>query len=345
MAGDFPDFTQVNLLTGFLGSGKTTLLKRLLTDPALENAAVLINEFGEIGLDHHLLERIDETMVLLQSGCLCCTVRGELADAIRDLHSKRDRGLVPPFDRIVIESTGLADPFPVLSTLKADPVLRHHYKAGNVVTTVDAANAARTLSLYGESTRQIAVADQIVLTKADIASPGAVAAVTALVRRLNPDAAILDGVADDFDAGALFSGDAAPQGDQLVSPGGFYADAPAIDLPHSAGVRSFVLETDEAIDWTVFGLWLTMLVNRHGDRLLRIKGILNLEGEEFPVAIHGVQHLVHTPVHMRLWPSDDRRSRLVFIVDGLDPAQILRSFRAFTGTRAGEAEARLRAEG
>src|SRR5579862_8193766 len=156
------DFTPVNLITGFLGSGKTTLLQRLLADPALGDTAVLINEFGEVGLDHHLLGRIDETMVLLASGCLCCTIRGELASAIRDLHSRRERGLVPAFRRLVIESSGLADPFPILSTLKADPVLRHHVRAGTVVTTVDAVNGFAQLENHPESIRQVAVADRLV---------------------------------------------------------------------------------------------------------------------------------------------------------------------------------------
>src|SRR5687768_8764644 len=151
-----PVFTPVNLITGFLGSGKTTLLQRLLLDPALSDTAVLINEFGEIGLDHHLLERIDETMVMLQSGCVCCTIRGELAAAIKDLHSRRERGLVPPFRRLVIESTGLADPFPILSTVHSDPVLRHHFRLGSVIATVDAVNGARQLDAQPESLKQVA---------------------------------------------------------------------------------------------------------------------------------------------------------------------------------------------
>jgi G3E family GTPase len=165
---DAPQFTTVNLLTGFLGSGKTTLLKEMLQDPALADTAVLINEFGEIGLDHQLVERIDDNMVLLQSGCLCCTVRGELAEALRDLHSRRERGLVPAFSRVVIESTGLADPFPVLSTIKADPVLRHHFRPGNVITTVDAVNGEAQLDTYVESNRQAAIADRLVITKTDL---------------------------------------------------------------------------------------------------------------------------------------------------------------------------------
>ena len=195
MADAVPDFTPVNLLTGFLGSGKTTLLARLLADPALADTAVLINEFGEVGLDHHLLERIDEGVVLLQSGCLCCTIRGELSQAIRDLHSKRERGLVPAFDRLVVESTGLADPFPILSTIKADPVLRHHFRPGNVVTTVDAVNGLAQLAGHPESTRQAAAADRLVITKTDLADEVTAARLAAALRRLNPAAPVLHAAA------------------------------------------------------------------------------------------------------------------------------------------------------
>src|SRR3979411_2603135 len=160
-----PVFTPVNLITGFLGSGKTTLLQRLLSHPALADTAVLINEFGEIGLDHHLLERIDDTMVLLQSGCLCCTIRGELSAAIKDLHSKRERGLVPRFRRLVADRPGLADTVPSLSTVQADPVLRHHFRLGNVITTVDAVNGTAQLARQPECTKQVAVADRLVRAK------------------------------------------------------------------------------------------------------------------------------------------------------------------------------------
>ena len=211
MADAAPAFTPVNLLTGFLGSGKTTLLRRLLADPALARTAVLINEFGEVGLDHHLLERIDETMVLLRSGCLCCTIRGELSQAIRELHSKRERGLVPVFDRLVVESTGLADPFPILSTLKADPVLRHHFRPGNVVTTVDAVNGRSQIETHPESTRQAAVADRLVITKTDLADEIRVADLLAEIRRLNPAAPVLRAT-DDLDAEALLGEDVAAAG-------------------------------------------------------------------------------------------------------------------------------------
>ncbi|MFC7398283.1 CobW family GTP-binding protein [Chelatococcus sp. GCM10030263] len=330
---EFPAFTPVNLLTGFLGSGKTTLLKRMLSDPALGDTAVLINEFGEVGLDHHLVERIDETMVLLQSGCLCCTVRGELADAIRDLHAKRGRGLVPPFRRLVIESTGLADPFPVLSTIKADPVLRHHFKPGNVITTVDAVNGATELDTYIESNRQVAIADRLVVTKADLATEDEIGLLVDRLRRINPDAMLVQSQ-DDLDVADLLEPRSATRGSLLQSESGFFCEEPA-DLAtadgrvHRSAIASCVLTLDEAVDWTAFGIWLTMLLNRHGERVLRVKGILNIAGEARPVAIHGVQHLVHTPVHMDAWPTDDRRSRIVFIVDGLDLDLLKRSFAAF----------------
>lgn len=334
-----PLLTPINLLTGFLGSGKTTLLARLLSDPALSDAAVLINEFGEVGLDHHLVERIDDTMVLLQSGCLCCTVRGELADAIKDLHSKRERGLVPPFRRIVVESTGLADPFPVLSTIKSDPVLRHHFRPGNVITTVDAVNGLRQLDTYVESNRQAAVADRLVVTKADLASAGDVPDLVERLRGINPDAPLLMATDPTFDIAELVEENLGLRAAALQSASGFYCETPmqletADGGVHQSAVTSFVMTVERAVDWTAFGIWLTMLLNRHGNRVLRVKGILNIAGEERPVAIHGVQHLVHTPVHMERWPDEDRRSRIVFIVDGLDVELLKRSFEAFALDRS-----------
>jgi G3E family GTPase len=333
VAEGIPGFTPVNLLTGFLGSGKTTLLRRLLADPALGGTAVLINEFGEVGLDHHLIERIDETVVLLRSGCLCCTIRGELARAIRDLHSRRERGQVPAFGRLVVESTGLADPFPILSTLRADPVLRHHFRAGAVITTVDAVNGLWQIENHIESIRQAAVADRLVLTKTDLADDVAIARLLVRIRQINPDAPLIRAGDTELGADGLLDCHAG------LHRGGLAADSPAPPIndgvhgvsSQGGRIRSFVVTVQEPIDWTSFGVWLTMLLNRHGDKVLRVKGILNLEGEAAPVAIHGVQHLVHSPVHMAAWPSEDRRSHVVFIVDGLDPDLIRRSLMAFNG--------------
>ena len=329
------DFTPVNLVTGFLGSGKTTLLQRLLADPALGDTAVLINEFGEVGLDHHLLERIDDTMVLLQSGCLCCTIRGELSQSIKDLHSKRERGLVPNFRRLVIESTGLADPFPILSTVQADPVLKHHFRLGNVIATVDAVNGAVQLARQPECTKQVAVADRLVLTKTDLADSETADALVARLRRLNPSAPLWRAAEDRLDAEALLSHDVFALGGKSALAQRWFAQE--VDVHphahdrnrHGDSIRAFSLVFDGPLDWTLFGLWLTMLLHRHGNAVLRVKGILNVEGSPTPVAVHGVQHLVHPPIHMAAWPDGDHRSRLVFIVEDLERAVIERSLAAF----------------
>lgn len=326
--------TPINLLTGFLGSGKTTLLQRLLTDPAMASAAVLINEFGEVGLDHHLLDRIDDNVVLMKSGCICCTVRGEIADALLGLHSQRARGDIPWFDRVVIETTGLADPFPALSTIQSHPVLRSHFSIANVVTTVDAVNGAKQLSDRLEAIRQVGAADVVVITKTDLADETRTSDLRAALTRLNPtarqvvaaDAASMDFIAssaalrtEGWDAAARHAAH-----DHDHHHRHHHADDAA-----DAKIRSFAITVDGPVDWTAFGVWLTMLLNRHGDRIFRVKGILNVAGEDRPVAIHGVQRLVHAPVHMSGWPDADRLSRIVFIVDDLDPARIEASFHVF----------------
>jgi len=335
-----PVFTPVNLITGFLGSGKTTLLQRLLADPALADSAVLINELGEVGLDHHLLERIDETMVLLPSGCLCCTIRVELAAAVRQLHERREAGTVPPFRRLVVESTGLADPFPILSTLQADPVLRHHFRAGNVITTIDAVNGAAQLVRHRESARQVAVADRLVLTKTDLAGDDEIADLVSRLRQLNPSAPLWRAAGAPLDADSLLSHDLfATAGRSEAARRLLAGELDGLDggtaSPHDSAIRAISLSFDRPVDWTLFGLWLSMLLNRHGERVLRVKGILNVAGSAAPVAVHGVQHLVHPPVHMGAWPDEDRRSRLVFIVDDLDRAVLARSLGAFLGKDTG----------
>jgi len=334
--------TPVILLTGFLGSGKTTLLQRLLTDPALSRAAVLINEFGEIGLDHHLLDRIDDNVVLMKSGCICCTVRGEVADALLNLQSMRARGEID-FDRVVIETTGLADPYPVLQTLRAHPVLRSHFDNGGVLTTVDAVNAGAQIAHRAEAVRQIAAADRIILTKTDLGDAAATAALKATLLRLNPAASVVTS-ADATEAiidglGAAQSGwtDLAA----MAEEGGHHHHGHGHDLNADLGVVTFSLTVQEAVDWTAFGVWLTLLLHRYGDRIYRVKGIIALEGEDRPVAIHGVQHLVHAPVHLTHWPDGPRHSRLVFILEGLEPDQIRRSFRAFMGLSPVDAPAKV----
>ncbi len=315
MTGGAP--TPVHLLTGFLGSGKTTLLQRMLGDPALANTAVLINEFGEVGLDHHLIDRIDDTIVLMKSGCLCCTVRGEIADALLNLHSLRAQGKVAWFERVVIESSGLADPYPVLTTVRAHAVLRSHFAVGGTITTIDAVNGAMQLATRLESVRQVAAADVLVLTKSELADPAATLELSRKLAALNPAATL------------RLAADAATS-DMLTMPGWRPpASLPAISHDGAGGVQSLSMIIDDDIDWTAFGIWLTMLLNRHGERIFRVKGMLKLRGEDRPIAVHGVQRLVHPPVHMSAWPDESRQSRLVFIFEGLDPEAIRNSFDVF----------------
>ncbi len=339
----------VNLITGFLGSGKTTLLRRLLASPALTRTAVLVNELGEIGLDHLLLRAVDERTVVLPSGCVCCSLRSDLSAAIRDLLSQRERGLLPPFDRIAIETTGLADPGPILFTIMAHPVIRHHVRLGNIVTTVDGVNGHRTLARNPESIKQVAVADRLVITKTDLAGADSVEALRHELRQYNPGAPILDSV-DSLDPDTLVTRDlhdasgrlqdAARWGHLGLGSAGLDSDVGGRTASrHSNDIATLALTFDEPMDWTAFGIWLSMLLHRHGEQVLRVKGILQVAGVPTPVIVQGVQHLVHPPMHLERWPTADHRTRLVFIVRGLDRRQLERSLAAFNrlGTRTGSA--------
>jgi G3E family GTPase len=302
--------TPVTLVTGFLGSGKTTLISRLLAHPDLGETAVIVNELGEVGIDHHLLRRVDERTVLLDSGCVCCTLRGDLADELRDLDSRRARGEIPAFRRVVVETTGLADPAPIAYTLAAEPVVRHHFELVGIVGTVDAVNGL----VEPESVKQAAVADVLVVTKGDVADPSGV---ESELRRLNPAAEIVEASFGEIDPALLL-------------------DRPARDLQelridgnaHVGDIRPFCLLLDEPLDWTAFGIWLTMLLQARGADLLRVKGLLNVGGDG-PLLLNGVQHVVHPPEHLDAWPDADRRSRLVFIGRGLEQALVERSLLAF----------------
>jgi G3E family GTPase len=340
---DYAALIPVNVVTGFLGSGKTTLLNRLLRSPQLARTAVLVNEFGEVGLDHLLLEKVDAETVLLQSGCVCCTIRGDLAEAMRALFGRRERGLVPRFDRLAIETTGLADPAPIVATLLAEPVLRHHFRLGKVIVTVDAVNGARHLAENPESIKQVAVADRIILTKSELAAATPLAELAAALRRLNPTAPILDAARDPLAPDDLMASDAYdPAGKSAevrrwLDEEAHRAAAEGVHHRpdpnrHDRDIHAFCLTFAEPLDWTAFGIWLTMLLHAHGARVLRVKGILNVAGLATPVVIHGVQHVVHPPAHLDVWPDRDRRSRVVFIVRGLDQSMIERSLAAFHRT-------------
>jgi Ni2+-binding GTPase involved in maturation of urease and hydrogenase len=332
----------VNVLTGFLGSGKTSLLNRLLRDPLFHNCAVLINEFGDIGIDHHLVDRIDGDMVLLQSGCICCTIRGDLATAIRDLYERRERGEIPAFGRLVIETTGLADPVPVLSTVMYDRVLQHHFRVGNVVATVDAVNGAANLGQYPECQKQVAVADRLVLTKLDISDAALLPDLQAQLAQVNPSAPCIALDPVRLDARAMLGADVFDRDSkseevahwlQATRQRNYLAVGASLPSAADANVHrdivAFALDLPEAVDWTVFSLWLSLLLHAHGAQVLRVKGLLQVEGADAPVVIHGVQQLVHPPSHLERWPSEDQQSRLVFIVRGLEPRRIQDSLRQY----------------
>jgi G3E family GTPase len=354
----------LTVLTGFLGAGKTTLLNRLLKDPALAETAVIINEFGEIGLDHLLVEYVSDNMVLLQSGCLCCTMRGDLVDALetllRDLDNRRCT-----FKRVLLETTGLADPAPVLHTVMSHPYLLLRYRLDGVVTVVDAVNGDATLDAHEEAVKQAAVADRIVLTKTDIADGTQIERVTARLHALNPAAAILNAA----------KGEATP--DRLLNCGLYDPDRKIPDVKkwlqaeayaephdhahhehghehghrhdhgdshdhdpldrnrHDAHISAFALTSDAAIPAGTLEMFLELLRANYGAQLLRVKGIVKLaEMPDTPVVVHGVQHIFHPSARLEHWPDDDHRTRLVFITRDLPESTVRELFEAFLSAPA-----------
>lgn len=329
----FSDPIPVNVVTGFLGSGKTTIIKKLLASPDLADTAVLVNEFGEVGLDHHLFRGINENTILLGNGCVCCAILGDMKDALRDLFSQMTRGDIPPFKRVIVETSGLADPVPIAFTVQSEPVLRHHFRLGNVITTLDAVNGTRQLETHEESIKQAAVADFIIITKTDIADPVETGSLKSRLAKLNAGAPLLDGVQDMLSPKHLFRDDLSDIDSRASIVQSWFSNPEVendgLSHRHSDGVQSFCVQTDRPLDWTAFGIWMSMLLHCHGDKVLRIKGLLNVFDVDTPVLINGVQHIVHPPVHLTEWPDNDHSSRLIFIVQGMSIDSIQRSLDAF----------------
>ena len=336
----------VTVITGFLGAGKTTLLNRLLKDPALSDSIVIVNEFGEIGLDHLFIETRDDGMILMASGCLCCTIRGDLVDTLDDLMKKRDTGKMPEFKRIVIETTGLADPAPILQSLLAHPYLAARYALDGVVTLVDAVNGSATLDHHIEAVKQAAIADRIVLTKADLVADTAL--LRARLKALNPAAPILDGTKGEASAEALIGTGPFDLATKTPDVAGWlhaeayhdhhhHHDGPdgqhAHDVNrHDAHIRAFCLTTNDAIPSSAFEMFLSLLRSAHGEKLLRMKGIVKLaEAPDKPIILHGVQHVFHPPVTLSAWPDADHRTRMVFITKDLDERFVEGLWNAFLG--------------
>ena len=331
----------VSLITGFLGSGKTTLLNRVLGDSRMARSLVLVNEFGEVGLDHLFMEQVGGDMVLLQSGCVCCTIQGDLDRTLRDIAKRRTAAETPPFDRVLLETTGLADPAPILQLLLNHPMISHDYRLDGVVTTVDAVNGARQLDEHTEAVKQAAVADRLLISKTDIADIASSARLRARLEELNPGAALYEIVQGDIDPALLFDSgpfDPAGKGDKVQA----WLNAEAHDHAHRHGdsaphhhdrsrhnehIGSFCLTFEEPLDWDFFNRWLMAVRASWGDRLLRVKGVLNVAGESQPLVIHGVHRTFHPPTLLARWPDTDRRSRLVFITRDLDRASVEESWK------------------
>jgi G3E family GTPase len=336
----------VSGLTGFLGSGKTTLLRSFLRDPAAADTAVVINEFGEIGLDHTLVEAVNGETVVMASGCVCCSIRTDLADTLMSLAGRVENGDLPPFRRLVIETTGLADPAPIVQLMLADERVSRIYGLHQLITTVDAVNGGSQLDEHLECLKQAAMADTLLVTKTDMNKSAE--RLEARLGRINPHARLRRAKMGDIDFDWLLDSpwyDPARRSESVRD----WLGAEALDLHHQNGdhdhshhqdvnrhdarITAFTLIIEEPVEWMTFSMWLSFVLTAHGAQLLRLKGILNVVGTDTPVAIHGVQHLLHEPVALSAWPDEDRTRKLVFIASDLQAEEIQQSWREFAGAR------------
>jgi G3E family GTPase len=345
-----PEPIPVTLITGFLGAGKTTLLNTLLRDPALADTLVLINEFGEIGLDHLLVESIEGDQIVMTSGCLCCTIRGDLASTLEDLLRRLDNHRIKPFNRIVIETTGLADPAPVLHTLIYHPYLMLRFRLDGVVTLVDALNGMAILDRHAEAVKQAAVADRLVITKTDmLAKPEDAEPLRARLKALNPTAVQYDAARGEatpknlLNIGLYDPDRKTPDVRRWLNAEALLAKHDAHDhhhhghdhAPHDVNrhdekIRAFALRHAEPLPLGAVDIFLELLRTAHGAHLLRVKGIIALSDDPSrPLVIHGVQHMFHPPVRLAAWPDEDHTTRIVFILYDMEPSFIEALWQGF----------------
>lgn len=326
----------VHVLSGFLGSGKTTLLKRLLARKDMHNVALLVNEFGEVGIDHLLLSEVAPDIILLPGGCLCCAIRGELKQALLDLYERRQRGQVPAFSKVILETSGLADPAPILATLLHDRQLQSHFSQGMLVTLVDSEHYHQQAELQSEWLLQVTAADWLLLSKTDRISADKLPALQTYLHQLNPMAQIAccSDLADG-DTG-LFEMPFSQYSSQhfwrwLGKTSAARAITPATSAaqPAHQATEVCVITFEQQINWSLFAVWLSMLLHCHGQSILRMKGLLNVAESKTPVVIHGVQHSLHPPIHLSAWPGVRQLSQLVFIMRGMTSTDLQDSFTRF----------------
>jgi G3E family GTPase len=328
LAGRIP----VSIVTGFLGSGKTTLINRLLKRADMNRVAVIVNELGEQSIDHDLVEVSSEQMTLLNNGCLCCVLRGDLQETLRDMFVKRRTGEIIDFERVVIETTGLADPAPVMHTLMTDTMLQAQYRLDCVVTLVDAVNGVGQLDTMSEAVKQAALADRLVITKSDLADETKIAQLESRLRELNPQAPMKRAVNGEIELAFLIDVGLANTRSKLEDVerwmGADEHDEHGHAHRHDTAVKSFCLRYQQPFTWPTFSQCMEVLTAMRGPDLLRVKGLVNVEGRSGPLVVQGVQHLFHPTIELREWPSDDHQTRLVFITRGIDRAMVENLFSA-----------------
>jgi len=310
----------IYILTGFLGSGKTTLLNHFLNNEKLQNTAVIVNEFGEVGIDHLLVRAKTDDLIMLAGGCLCCKIRGDLLDTLENFYKQRDNGEIPKFERVLIETSGLAAPAPILRTLLSDHFIREHFQIAQLISTVDSIYGFKHLKRHEESAQQIALANYLILTKTDIAKPKAISKLKERLKQLNPTAHIFESKMDLIE---IFENDKKED----------FSDIQYIEHHSNQDIQSFVIEYDQPIETKMIGQWIQQLSRLRGQDLLRIKGLVYTKENNQPLVIQGVQHVFQKPTFLEKWVFEPPKTQLVFITRRIPKQMIEKSFHAILNAR------------